>query len=139
MRNRVNMKRLRILVLALFAMVLMLTSSAVANAAPSSGTVLNPTCSGVKSTGFVTATGTYQAPNNDNAYKINGYRISLINNGGQQIRTSGLVAVAPTLTYGATFTATLTKTEGNSLKSMKIEFFNGGSVKASATKNCTWS
>lgn len=132
------MKTFRIAIATLFVSTFIVSSSTIAQAAPSGGLITNPSCTGVKSTGVVTAGGTYQAPNSDNKYKINGYRITLLNTGGQQLRTSGLVSIQPTWAFNASLTWTLTKTEGNSLKSALIQFYNGGTLKASATTSCTW-
>lgn len=133
------MKKLRLLIATLFASMLLISSSVIAYAAPSGGNIIEMSCTGIKATKVVTVTGTYKAPNNYNQYKINGYRISLINNGGQQFKTTGLLSIAPTWSYVAVQPWTLTSSEGNSLRSALVQFYNGGTLKASQTTACTWS
>jgi hypothetical protein len=110
-------------------------------AAPS-GTISGTFCDAVKdgNTVKITAGGTYNAYNTSkNDYQINGFRIDLRNNGGQQLRSTGLVSISPTDTYTAIKSWTIPYKEASSLKDMKMFFYNGGAKKAeSVWINCSW-
>ena len=81
--------------------------------------------------------GSYYAPSNiSQNYKINGYRATLKNTGGQQVRTTGLVSIEPTYIFNYDITTTETQTFVSSLKSVTFEVYNGGSLKGTATATC---
>ena len=130
--------RFTLKVVATAAAFLLTPSSA--NSAPS-GWITGSYCNAVKvgNNVNVTAGGTYNAPQNSKDYLINGFQIRLWNNGGQQLRNTGLVSITPTSAYTAIQSWTIPYKEASSLKNMQFDVFNGGALKASSgLVPCIW-
>lgn len=119
---------------------LFLAMAAPASAAPD-GSISNIFCNATKigNDVRVSAGGSYFASTGKTDYLINGYRIDLRNSGGQQLRSTGLVAISPTYTYTAVSNWTIPFRTASNLQDMKLDFYNGKKVKASTGwVNCTW-
>ena len=135
------MKKTRTLIPTIVASLLLTTSGQFnAAAAPQ----LNPTissCTVIKEKGNkyrLTINGSYDAASkSDVAYKINGYRFELRNGGGQQLRDTGLISIAPTYAFNKTYDTYETQNFASNLKDVVFRVYNGDSLKGTATANCS--
>lgn len=129
------------IIYSIFTFLISISSTYTSTAAPA-GSITNVFCTANKSGNNVTVTagGKYNATQNTKDYLINGFQIQLFNNGNQQLRSTGLVSISPTTTYDAVKSWVIPYKEANSLKNMKLDFYNGGAIKATTGLiTCIWS
>lgn len=130
----IRRNRIFVTVLAMLALVFP------ANAAPDLGVATNVDCSIIKLNPReyrLLVTGYFQVSNDQN-YKINGTRAYLKNFGGQRVRDTGLVAIAPTYVGEGTIYDQVLNFQGqSSLRDATFEVYNGTKKKGYATDVCT--